>query len=173
MTQPRAVSCANSGSEIPRRRMGRLAVAALLCLAIGGCDDDSPTSPAPTVADGIWEIAEGADALVTESGLTVIHVEQGTGKQPGRGSIVSVHYTGMLDDGTIFDSSYPRGDPFRFLLGQGRVIAGWDEGIALLRQGGRARLVIPPALGYGQTGAGGTIPPNATLIFDVLLVAVE
>jgi peptidylprolyl isomerase len=125
------------------------------------------------VADGIWEIAEGADALVTESGLTVIHVEQGTGKQPGRGSIVSVHYTGMLDDGTIFDSSYPRGDPFRFLLGQGRVIAGWDEGIALLRQGGRARLVIPPALGYGQTGAGGTIPPNATLIFDVLLVAVE
>ena len=120
-----------------------------------------------------WEIAEGAEALVTETGLTVIHVEHGTGKLPGRGSIVSVHYTGMLDDGTIFDSSYPRGGPFRFLLGQGRVIAGWDEGIALLRQGGRARLVIPPALGYGQTGAGGTIPPNATLTFDVLLVAVE
>jgi peptidylprolyl isomerase len=171
MTLSRTVSGATI--EISRWRTGRLAVSVLLCLALGGCDEDAPTSPAAVVAEGIWEIAEGAEALVTETGLTVIHVEHGTGKLPGRGSIVSVHYTGMLDDGTIFDSSYPRGGPFRFLLGQGRVIAGWDEGIALLRQGGRARLVIPPALGYGQTGAGGTIPPNATLTFDVLLVAVE
>ena len=86
---------------------------------------------------------------------------------------MAVHYTGILEDGTDYDSSYPRGGPFQFLLGGGRVIAGWDEGIALLHQGGRARVVIPPALGYGQTGAGGVVPPDATLTFDVWLVSVD
>ena len=155
------------------RRWGVCLLSVILAVCAGSCaDDDKPTAPA-TAAEGVWEIAEDAERIVTESGLTVIHVEEGTGRRPGRSSIVAVHYTGMLEGGTVFDSSYPRGGPFQFLLGVGRVIAGWDEGIALLHQGGRARLVIPPALGYGQTGAGGVVPPDATLTFDVWLVSVD
>jgi peptidyl-prolyl cis-trans isomerase A (cyclophilin A) len=87
--------------------------------------------------------------------------------------MVRVHYTGKLPDGKIFDSSIPRGEPIEFKLGAGRVIKGWDEGIALMKVGGKATLTIPPHLGYGERGAGGVIPPNATLIFDVELVDVK
>jgi peptidylprolyl isomerase len=92
---------------------------------------------------------------------------------PQVGDVVAVHYRGQLEDGTVFDSSYDRGQPIRFALGQGRVIRGWDEGIALMNQGGKARLIIPPDLAYGAAGAGGVIPPNATLIFDVELVSIQ
>lgn len=108
-----------------------------------------------------------------ESGLIYIEHEKGAGPQAVPGANVQVHYTGKLLDGTVFDSSVERGEPFGFLLGQGRVIKGWDEGIALMRQGGKATLIIPSELGYGSRGAGDRIPPYSTLIFDVELVSVD
>ena len=112
-------------------------------------------------------------AVKTESGLTYLITHHGTGVQPKVGQTVSVHYTGTLTDGIKFDSSRDRGAPFEFPLGQGRVIKGWDEGIGKMHVGDQAILVIPPTLGYGARGAGGVIPPNATLIFIVELVDVK
>jgi FKBP-type peptidyl-prolyl cis-trans isomerase len=86
---------------------------------------------------------------------------------------VRVHYTGWLTDGTKFDSSLDRGQPFRFVLGEGQVVQGWDEGVEGMRVGGRRKLTIPPNLGYGEAGAGGVIPPNATLIFEIELVGID
>ena len=111
--------------------------------------------------------------MKTASGLEYIEVEAGTGEQAAAGKTVSVHYTGKFQDGKVFDSSVSRGEPIRFPLGAGRVIKGWDEGIALMKVGGKAQLVIPPHLAYGESGAGGVIPPNATLVFDVELVSVD
>jgi peptidyl-prolyl cis-trans isomerase A (cyclophilin A) len=109
----------------------------------------------------------------TESGLRYQFIQKGDGKQAEAGKTVSVHYEGSLENGKVFDSSYPRKKPIEFRLGQGQVIEGWDEGIALLRVGDKARFVIPSDLGYGAAGAGGVIPPNATLIFDVELMDVK
>ena len=111
--------------------------------------------------------------MKTASGLEYIEVEAGTGAQAEAGKTVDVHYTGQLQDGTVFDSSHSRGAPIAFKLGVGQVIKGWDEGITLMKVGGKAQLIIPPELGYGEQGAGGVIPPNATLIFDVELVDVK
>ena len=108
---------------------------------------------------------------VTSSGLRYTDLEVGQGDQAQSGQTAVVHYTGWLTDGTKFDSSKGRGEPFSFPLGQGRVIRGWDEGVAGMRVGGRRVLVIPPDLGYGHRGAGGgVIPPNATLKFEVELL---
>ena len=109
----------------------------------------------------------------TESGLRYQFIQKGSGKKAENGKTVSVHYTGQLEDGKVFDSSYPRKKPIEFPLGRGNVIEGWDEGIALLKVGDKARFVIPSHLGYGSRGAGGAIPPNATLIFDVELMDVK
>lgn len=111
--------------------------------------------------------------MKTTSGLEYNEISAGTGAQAVAGKKVKVHYTGKLPDGKVFDSSIPRGEPIEFVLGTGRVIKGWDEGIALMKVGGKAQLTIPPGLAYGERGAGGVIPPNATLIFDVELVEVE
>jgi FKBP-type peptidyl-prolyl cis-trans isomerase len=111
--------------------------------------------------------------MKTASGLEYIEVEAGSGTQAEAGKTVSVHYTGKFQDGGVFDSSIPRGEPITFKLGAGNVIKGWDEGIALMKVGGKAQLIIPPALAYGERGAGGVIPPNATLVFDVELVSVK
>lgn len=108
--------------------------------------------------------------MKTASGLDIEILEKGDGPKPSVGDTVHVHYTGTLENGTKFDSSHDRGQPIAFPLGQGRVIKGWDEGIALLNKGAKARLTIPPELGYGAQGAGGVIPPNTTLIFEVELV---
>ncbi|MDO8964938.1 MAG: FKBP-type peptidyl-prolyl cis-trans isomerase [Coriobacteriia bacterium] len=98
----------------------------------------------------------------------------GTGAEAVKGKTVSVHYTGWLTDGTKFDSSVDRGQPFEFALGQGQVISGWDEGVAGMKVGGKRKLTIPPAMGYGEQGAGnGAIPPGATLVFDVELLGVK
>jgi len=117
------------------------------------------------------KIAAGYDE--TTSGLRYKILQKGNGKQATKGAKVSVHYKGQLLDGTVFDSSYKRKQPLDFNVGVGQVISGWDEGIQLLQIGDKARLVIPSNLGYGERGAGGVIPPNATLIFDVELMDVK
>ena len=117
------------------------------------------------------QLAAGFDK--TESGLRYKMIQKGEGKRAEAGKTVSVHYEGSLENGKVFDSSYPRKKPIEFKLGIGQVIEGWDEGIALLQVGDKARFVIPSDLGYGPAGAGGVIPPNATLIFDVELMDVK
>lgn len=114
-----------------------------------------------------------AGFLKTDSGLRYQIIQKGNGKKAEKGRTVSVHYTGALDNGKVFDSSYGRKKPIEFPLGKGYVIEGWDEGIALLQVGDKARFVIPSYLGYGAAGAGGVIPPDATLVFDVELMDVK
>jgi peptidyl-prolyl cis-trans isomerase A (cyclophilin A) len=109
----------------------------------------------------------------TESGLHYKHIQKGEGSKPAKGQTVAVHYKGMFADGGVFDSSYKRGNPIEFPVGTGQVIEGWDEGILLLNKGDKARFVIPSHLAYGEAGAGGVIPPNATLIFDVELMDIK
>jgi peptidylprolyl isomerase len=115
--------------------------------------------------------------MTTPSGLQITDTKVGTGAQPQTGQTCVMHYTGWLYDngtnGAKFDSSLDRGEPFEFAIGQGQVIKGWDEGVATMKVGGKRTLVIPPQLGYGARGAGGVIPPNATLIFDVELLGVK
>lgn len=115
----------------------------------------------------------GGNVVTTASGLKYEDLVVGSGPEAKAGDTVQVHYTGWLTDGTKFDSSLDRGQPFEFALGTGGVIAGWDEGVAGMKVGGKRRLTIPPELGYGASGAGGVIPPNATLIFEVELLAIK
>lgn len=129
-------------------------------------EDESEDATTTTTGDA-------AGSTTTASGLQYIEEVAGTGPAPQPGDIVSVHYTGTLEDGTQFDSSIESGQPFQFTLGQGQVIPGWDEGIALMREGGKGTLIVPPELAYGPNGAGSLIPPNATLIFEVELVEVQ
>jgi peptidylprolyl isomerase len=136
-------------------------VAALLLLSLTSFADTS----APSKAAG--------KAITTPTGLKYFDLKAGSGVVPKKGQRVKVHYTGWLTDGKKFDSSVDRGEPFVFNVGNGQVIKGWDEGVGTMKVGGKRQLHIPPDLGYGARGAGGVIPPNATLIFDVELIAVE
>ena len=115
--------------------------------------------------------------MTTESGLKIIDTTVGTGDSPKTGQICVMHYTGWLSEGgeqgKKFDSSKDHGAPFEFPIGMKRVIGGWDEGVASMKVGGKRTLIIPPELGYGARGAGGVIPPNATLIFDVELLGIK
>ncbi|HYC65378.1 MAG TPA: FKBP-type peptidyl-prolyl cis-trans isomerase [Reyranellaceae bacterium] len=116
-------------------------------------------------------------AMTTSTGLQIIDTTLGTGASPSTGQTCVMHYTGWLSEGgnkgKKFDSSVDRGSPFEFPIGMKRVIAGWDEGVASMKVGGKRTLIIPPELGYGARGAGGVIPPNATLIFDVELLGIK
>lgn len=111
--------------------------------------------------------------IETPTGLGYVDILEGTGDRPKAGDQVKVHYTGWLRSGQKFDSSRDRGQPFVFSIGRGRVIKGWDEGVGTMRVGGKRKLIIPAHLGYGDRGAGSVIPPGATLIFEVELLAVE
>ena len=121
--------------------------------------------------------AQSAKPVTTSTGLQIIDTKPGTGASPRTGQTVVVHYTGWLYEngvkGKKFDSSVDRNEPFEFPIGQGRVIQGWDQGVGTMKVGGKRTLIIPPALGYGARGAGGAIPPNATLIFDVELLSLK
>lgn len=136
------------------------------------------TPPAPTIlTENNILIASNtmsdANVVTTSSGLKYVELKEGTGATPQSGQTVEVHYVGTLEDGTKFDSSRDRGQPFSFKIGVGQVIKGWDEGLSTMKVGGRRQLIIPPELGYGSRGAGGVIPPNATLNFDVELLGVK
>jgi peptidylprolyl isomerase len=136
-------------------------LAALIVLAIG-------------VASSTQAGGKKEDKVIkTKSGLQYIDVKVGDGAEAKKGDKVSVHYTGTLKDGKKFDSSKDRGEPFEFPLGAGRVIKGWDEGVATMKVGGKRTLLIPPQLGSGARGAGGVIPPNATLLFEVELLGIK
>jgi peptidylprolyl isomerase len=145
----------------------------------GGGEEASPTptrSTAPTVRATV--VPSGLPAVsgtptVTATGLQIIDIKVGTGASPQTGQTVEVHYTGWLADGTKFDSSRDRGQPFTFVIGTGQVIKGWDEGVASMKVGGQRRLIIPPALGYGASGSPPVIPANAQLIFDVELLSIK
>jgi FKBP-type peptidyl-prolyl cis-trans isomerase FkpA len=144
-----------------------LTTACLAILLLGACSSGENTAaPAPTV------LAEGS-ATTTASGLIIEELAVGSGTAAEAGNRVSVHYTGWLTDGTQFDSSLDRNQPFEFRLGAGQVIRGWDEGVAGMQVGGKRKLTIPPQLGYGARGAGGVIPPNAVLVFEVELLEVR
>jgi peptidylprolyl isomerase len=141
----------------------------LAAVAIPACSQKE----AKPVTEKAAESKAPAGATVTASGLSYTDIVKGTGAAPTSGKMVTVHYTGVLENGTKFDSSVDRGQPFSFRIGAGEVIPGWDEGVISMKVGGKRKLVIPPQLGYGANGAGGVIPPNATLIFDVELLDVE
>lgn len=166
-----------------------LLTVATLSLGVSACTKKEESKPAeaapaaPSAATSLQATAAPQSAAsptaantagslnVTE--LKIEELKAGTGAEAVAGKTVSVHYTGTLTNGTKFDSSLDRGEPFKFPLGAGRVIQGWDKGVAGMKIGGKRRLTIPPQMAYGERGAGGVIPPNATLIFEVELLGVE
>ena len=136
-----------------------------------GCKGEKVES---TSNESTGEISKvSANEVTTESGLKYQDMVVGTGDSPTKGQTAVVHYTGWLTDGKKFDSSVDRGMPFEFPVGMGRVIRGWDEGVLSMKVGGKRKLTIPPELGYGERGAPGAIPPNATLIFEVELLEIK
>ena len=135
--------------------------------------EEQPAIPATPVEVSQKPSTTLDDWIITPSGLRYQELQPGKGASPQRGQTAVVHYVGTLANGQKFDSSYDRNQPFRFRVGVGQVIKGWDEGVASMKVGGKRRLEIPPELGYGARGAGGVIPPNATLYFDVELLAIQ
>jgi len=144
---------------------------AMIGVACGCGRSDKPSTASAPSASGPMKVT--GQPTTTASGLQYWDIVVGTGATAAPGNNVKVHYSGFLTTGEKFDSSRDRGEPFSFPLGAGQVIKGWDEGVAGMKVGGQRQLRIPPALGYGAAGAGGAIPPNATLTFDVELLGVD
>ncbi len=150
-------------------------LALALAVVFAGCAGPAAPAAAPAAANqpAGAPAAGPAFPVPTVTQLKVDDLKAGTGAEAVDGKTVSVNYTGWLTNGTKFDSSYDRGQPFSFVLGQGSVIKGWDQGVKGMKVGGKRRLIIPADLGYGSKGAGGVIPPGATLVFDVELQGVQ
>jgi peptidylprolyl isomerase len=142
----------------------------LLLIAVAVAIPACSQKETKTVTETRQAIPENGKSVTTASGLIYTDLVVGTGPSPIAGKQVKVHYTGWLENGTKFDSSLDHGQPFAFTIGAGQVIPGWDEGVMTMKTGGKRKLVIPPQLGYGSAGAGGVIPPDATLIFEVELL---
>jgi len=138
----------------------------VVVVLLGACASSGSAANKPAAAPG-------GTMQTTPSGLQYEDLVVGTGDSPRQGQTASVHYTGWLDNGQKFDSSLDRGRPFDFQVGAGQVIKGWDEGVATMKVGGKRKLLIPPDLGYGSRGAGGVIPPNANLTFEVELLGIK
>ena len=138
-----------------------------------GTQTEQSDAGVETADEGIADTSEPPAGMEEVTELEIEEIVEGTGGEAATGNTVAVHYTGWLTDGTKFDSSLDRGQPFQFTLGQGMVIKGWDEGVVGMKVGGKRRLTIPPEMGYGDRGAGGVIPPGATLVFEVELLEVQ
>jgi FKBP-type peptidyl-prolyl cis-trans isomerase FkpA len=154
-------------------------VVLIACSMLGACAEDEQKNKGKdkggaTVTKDEFKYPDKDDKAIvtTKSGLKYKDLAKGDGAEAQAGDVVQVHYTGWLKDGAKFDSSRDRGNPFRFPLGAGRVIKGWDEGVAGMKVGGKRKLIVPSELGYGARGAGGLIPPNSELVFDVELLQV-
>jgi FKBP-type peptidyl-prolyl cis-trans isomerase len=167
----RSARARRRAARVRNQRIAIIVVALLVIAAVvyfaflrGSPSSSSPTSSPSASSQGM---------VTTASGLQYEDLVVGTGPEAKSGDAVSVNYTGWLEDGTKFDSSIDRGVPFEFTIGAGMVIKGWDEGVAGMRVGGKRKLIIPPDLGYGASGAGDVIPPNATLIFEVDLLEIQ
>jgi FKBP-type peptidyl-prolyl cis-trans isomerase FkpA len=157
------------------RSFSVLALALAVALLLAGCGSPAAPTAAPAAASKPADAPAGGPAfpVAAVTQLKMEDLKVGTGAEAVDGKKVSVQYTGWLTDGKKFDSSYDRNQPFTFTLGEGQVIKGWDQGVKGMKVGGKRRLIIPADLGYGSQGAGGAIPPGATLVFDVELQAVE
>ncbi|MCE0497947.1 MAG: FKBP-type peptidyl-prolyl cis-trans isomerase [Methylacidiphilales bacterium] len=169
---------------LPSLRYRRFVFAGMLFLALtfgaveqlftGNVLQAQSAPPAPSgMASQETDSESGKPVITTPSGLKYVDLVVGTGPAAKSGDHLAVNYEGKLQDGTKFDSSYDRGQPFSLVLGVTQVIQGWTEGLAGMKAGGKRKLIIPPQLGYGQAGAGDTIPPNATLIFKVEIMSIE
>lgn len=163
------------------RRSALIVLCVITALAVAvttGCgrtpadEVETPPTDAGQVTTPPEETVPETPAAADVTELVIEDITAGTGAVATAGNNVTVHYTGWLTDGTKFDSSLDSGQPFQFALGQGQVIAGWDQGVEGMKVGGKRKLTIPPDLGYGASGAGGVIPPNATLIFEVELLSI-
>ena len=150
-----------------------LPLAILATFAINGCTASDNTSPSQPATQTQTTSTASSATRTTPSGLIIETLATGTGAAAAPGDTVSVHYTGWLTNGTKFDSSRDRNEPFNFRLGAGQVIPGWDEGVAGMQPGGKRRLTVPAQLAYGARGAGGVIPPNAVLVFEVEYLGVK
>ncbi len=171
---PDALSGAFKGGETMRFA---LVMIALLAIPAVGCTGNGAEGPGEAAVPAVGQIPGepiSGDVVTTDSGLQYYVLAEGDGAQPQAGEQVAVHYTGyLLEDGTKFDSSVDRAQPFEFVLGMGQVIQGWDEALALMKVGGKSKLIVPPDLGYGADGRAPVIPPNATLVFDVELLEIK
>ncbi len=153
-------------------KFSAIALLVLLGLGLSSCDEDNSTSSFPTLEQYL-EINNITEYETTDSGLVYVIVKEGTGEFPKAGQTVTVHYTGYHLNDTKFDSSYDYGQAFSFILGQGEVIKGWDEGIALFKKGGSGTIYVPHELAYGTTGSNGSIGPREDLKFDINLIAID
>lgn len=162
-SQPEAIASNLDRAEVAEAASALSEPSIQLAQAADLAPDVTPEATTPMTEENL---------VTTDSGLQYVDIVEGTGAMPQPGQRVTVHYTGTLEDGTKFDSSRDRGRPFGFQIGVGQVIKGWDEGVGTMRVGGQRKLIIPPELGYGSRGAGGVIPPNATLLFDVELLRI-
>jgi len=134
--------------------------------------DKATQIPSPLVSTTPVSTPEAGEPVRYDNGLVVQDAVIGSGQAAENGDTLSAHYVGMLENGSVFDNSYNRGQPIQFVLGSGQLIQGWELGLIGMKEGGKRKLIIPPALGYGSQGAGGVIPPNATLLFEIELVSV-